>query len=548
MSPRDRTVIGVLLVATFVVILNETIMAVALPVLMSDLGVTPNVGQWLTAGFLLTMSVIIPITGFLIRRVPTRALYGTAMGLFSAGTLVAALAPGFAVLLAARVVQASGTAIMLPLLMTTVMTLVPPARRGAVMGNLSIVISVAPAVGPTVSGIVLSFLGWRAMFLVVLPIALFTLWIGLRRMVDVGEPTRSPIDVLSVVLSVVGFGGLVYGLSAIGAGGAGAMLPTWVPFVVGGLGIVAFVARQLALQRTDRALLDLRTFRSRTFTTASLIMMLMMATLLGSLTLLPIYMQDVLYLSPLATGLLLLPGGLTMGLLGPVVGRLYDRLGARALLVPGTVLTSLALWWSTLFDTASPAWSVLGFHVLLSIGLAFVFTPLFTAGLGAVEPRLYSYGSAIFGTTQQLAGAAGVALLVSVLSVGAAAAHRRGRRPVVATAGRGARRVRRGRGALPARDRRRVRDAHTQPGAGADHPLAAVMAQDGRVTSTVVRLPALVPPRPTCHPRRRSCGRRYGSSSPPNARPGPGDRGRTCGSRAGTSGSPRSWAVGAGWA
>ena len=434
LSPRDRTVISVLLVATFVVILNETIMAVALPVLMTDLGVLPSVGQWLTAGFLLTMSVIIPITGFLIRRVPTRALFGTAMGLFSLGTLIAALAPGFGVLLAARVVQASGTAIMLPLLMTTVMTLVPPARRGAVMGNLSIVISVAPAVGPTVSGVVLSFLGWRAMFLVVLPIAIVTLVLGLRRMVDIGEPTRTPIDALSVALSVVGFGGLVYGLSSIGGQGSAAV-PAWLPFVLGGLGIVAFVGRQLWLQRTDRALLDLRTFRSRTFTVASVIMMLMMATLLGSLTLLPIYMQNVLHLSPLSTGLLLLPGGLVMGLLGPVVGRLYDRLGARALLVPGTVVTSLALWSSTLFSVDSPAWFVLVFHVLLSVGLAFVFTPLFTAGLGAVEPKLYSYGSAIFGSTQQLAGAAGVALLVSLLSVGAARLTAAGAAAEVATAG-----------------------------------------------------------------------------------------------------------------
>ncbi len=435
MSTRDRTVITVLLVATFVVILNETIMAVALPVLMTDLGVAPSVGQWLTAGFLLTMSVIIPITGFLIRRIRTRLLFGAAMGLFSLGTLLAAAAPGFGVLLGARVVQASGTAIMLPLLMTTVMTLVPPSRRGAVMGNLSIVISVAPAIGPTVSGVVLSFLGWRAMFLVVLPIALATLVIGLRRMVDVGEATRSPIDALSVALSVVGFGGLVYGLSSIGQVPAGAAVPAWLPFVLGGLGIAAFVGRQLALQRTDRALLDLRTFRSRTFTTASVIMMLMMATLLGSLTLLPIYMQNVLHLTPLSTGLLLLPGGLVMGLLGPVVGRLYDRVGARALLVPGTVVTSLALWLSTWFDVETPAWFVLVFHVLLSVGLAFVFTPLFTAGLGAVEPKLYSYGSAIFGSTQQLAGAAGVALLVSVLSVGAARLSAAGATQEVATAG-----------------------------------------------------------------------------------------------------------------
>jgi DHA2 family lincomycin resistance protein-like MFS transporter len=418
LSARDRTVIGVLLVSTFVVILNETIMSVALPVLMADLQVEASVGQWLTAGFLLTMSVVIPITGFLIRRIPTRSLFGAAMALFSAGTFLAAVAPGFAILLAARVIQASGTAIMLPLLMTTVMTLVPPARRGAVMGNLSIVISVAPAIGPTVSGLVLSLFGWRAMFWLVLPIALAALLIGMRLITNVGDSTDAPIDVPSVVLAALGFGGLVYGLSSVGHSGGGtspAML--WGAFVVGGVGLVAFVTRQLVLQRSDRALLDLRTFRSQTFTVASAMMMLMMAVLLGTIVLLPIYLQNVLLLEPLTTGLLLLPGGLLMGLLGPVVGRLYDRFGPRALLVPGTAAVSAALWSTTLFTSGSSMLQVLGFHLLLSLGLAFVFTPLFTSGLGAVEPRLYSYGSAIFGTTQQLAGAAGVALLVSIHSV-----------------------------------------------------------------------------------------------------------------------------------
>jgi MFS transporter, DHA2 family, lincomycin resistance protein len=422
LDPRARTVIAVLIVSAFVVVLNETIMSVALPVLMADLGVTASVGQWLTAGFLLTMSVVIPVTGFLIRRYRTRSLFGAAMALFSAGTLLAALAPGFPVLLAARVVQAGGTAIMMPLLMTTVMTVVPPARSGAMMGNISIVIAVAPAIGPAVSGLVLSTLGWRFLFWLVLPIALASLALGLFRITDVGESTVMRIDVASVVLSVFGFGGVVYGLSSVGQETAvGGSAATWVAFAVGVLGLVAFVARQLVLQRSDRALLDLRTFRFRIFTMASALMMLMMAVLLGAIVLLPIYMQNVQRLEPLATGLLLLPGGLLMGLLGPVVGRLYDRFDARTLLVPGTVATSLALWSTTLLDENSPAAQILVFHLLLSVGLAFVFTPLFTAGLGALPPRLYSYGSAIFGATQQLSGAAGVALLVSVFSVRAAA-------------------------------------------------------------------------------------------------------------------------------
>src|SRR3712207_6101373 len=227
-------------------------MSVALPVLMTDLDVSASVGQWLTAGFLLTMSVVIPITGFLIRRFRTRTLFGVAMGLFASGTLLAALAPGFPVLLAGRVVQAGGTAIMMPLLMTTVMTLVPPARRGAMMGNISIVISVAPAIGPAVSGLVLSVLGWRYLFWLVLPIALTTLVVGLRRVTDVGEQAVMRIDVASVVLSVLGFGGVVYGLSSLGQEGSAGATATWVAFGVGLLAVAAFVARQLRLQRTDR--------------------------------------------------------------------------------------------------------------------------------------------------------------------------------------------------------------------------------------------------------------------------------------------------------
>ena len=175
MSRESVTVIVTLLVATFVVILNETIMNVALQRLMVDLRVDAPTVQWLSTGFMLTMAVVIPTTGFILQRLSTRAVFLLAMGLFSGGTATGGAAPGFEVLLLARIVQAGGTAIMLPLLMTTILTLVPLARRGAVMGNVSIAISVAPAMGPTVSGLILEHFSWRFMFVFVLPIALAAL-------------------------------------------------------------------------------------------------------------------------------------------------------------------------------------------------------------------------------------------------------------------------------------------------------------------------------------------------------------------------------------
>ncbi|MCD1145511.1 DHA2 family efflux MFS transporter permease subunit [Kocuria sp. LUK] len=420
-ASRDRLVLGLLLVSTFVVVLNETIMGVALPTLMQALSITALAGQWLTTAFMLTMAVVIPVTGFLLQRLATRPVFLAAMGLFSLGTLVCALAPGFGVLLAGRVVQACGTAIMLPLLMTTVLALVPAERQGRVMGNISVVISVAPAVGPTVSGLILSVLDWRWMFGAVLPIALGALLLGALRIPDVTEPRPAPLDVSSVVLSALGFGGLVHGLSTLGEGGSAAV-PAWLPLAVGAAALAGFVRRQLRLQRADRALLDLRTFAAPTFRAATAVLGVSVTALFGTLLVLPIYLQDVRGLDPLATGLFLLPGGIVMGALAPVVGRAYDRWGPTRLLVPGTAVVSLALWCLALASPATPVAAVLAVHVLLSTGLSLVFTPLFTAGLGSLPPHLHAHGSAVVGTVQQVAGAAGAALFVAVLTLGAEAA------------------------------------------------------------------------------------------------------------------------------
>ncbi|MFJ5697339.1 MDR family MFS transporter [Arthrobacter sp. NPDC093139] len=423
MSRESVTVIVTLLVATFVVILNETIMNVALQRLMVDLRVDAPTVQWLSTGFMLTMAVVIPTTGFILQRLSTRAVFLLAMGLFSGGTALAALAPGFGILLLARVIQAGGTAIMLPLLMTTILTLVPLARRGAVMGNVSIAISVAPAMGPTVSGLILQHFSWRFMFVFVLPIALAALAIGARYLTNVGESEKSRLDFLSVVLTVPAFGGLVYGLSQIGGGhgaGGGPSTGALVALALGVAGLVAFVLRQLRLQKGQAPLLDLRAFNFRMFTVSVLLMVVAMIALFGAVILLPLYLQEIRGLKSLETGLALLPGGLAMGLLGPVIGRLFDKVGPLPLTVTGSSLMVLALWQFSMLDAGTAVWWIVTLHVGLSLGLALLFTPAFTTGLNPLPPHLYSHGSAIMSTLQQVAGAAGTALLVSIYAVVAA--------------------------------------------------------------------------------------------------------------------------------
>lgn len=413
-------VLRILVLSTFVVILNETIMVNAIPRLMREFAVPATSAQWLSTAFMLTMAVVIPVTGWFLQRVTTRTAYAVAMGLFLTGTALATAAPAFSVLLGARVIQASGTAVMMPLLMTTLLTLVPAHERGKVMGNVTLVMSVAPALGPAVSGLLLQLGSWRLIFAVVLPIAGAIAALGLRELVNVSEPQPSRIDWSSVVLSAVGFGALVYGLSGLGHGSADAAFPPSSIIVVGVVALVAFVWRQISLQRTAGPLLDLRTLTFAPFTVALALMCLSFMALMGAMILLPIYLQEVRHLSSLTTGLMLMPGGLAMGLLGPWVGRAYDRAGAARLVVPGAVVMAAALALFTQVAADTSPWLVVAVHVLLCGGLALIFTPVFTSGLAVLPPHLYAHGSAVLGSLQQVAAAAGTAITISVMASRAA--------------------------------------------------------------------------------------------------------------------------------
>lgn len=423
LPPQIRLVITLMLVSAFVVILNETVMGIALPRLMTDLDISATTAQWLTTGYLLTMAVVIPVTGRVLERFSTRAIYVAAMSLFTAGTIVAAIAPGFEVLLAGRVVQASGTALILPLLMTTVLNFVPADRRGRMMGLITIVISVAPAIGPTISGLILNSLSWRWLFILVTPIAVLALVLGIVLVKNITTPRHVRFDVASIALSALGFGGLIFGLSSLGEASSGhSVIPPIIPLIVGIVALGIFVLRQIALARTGDALMNLRPFAMAAFTIPVILVIISFIVLFGSLILLPLYMQNVLGMGTLETGLLLLPGGLAMGVAAPLVGRLFDRYGPRPLVVPGAAMLSGAAWALTALEQDSIIPVIVAIHIVLSLGLSFMMTPLLASALGALPKPLYSHGSAIFNTLQQVAGAAGTALFITLMTTGNASA------------------------------------------------------------------------------------------------------------------------------
>jgi MFS transporter, DHA2 family, lincomycin resistance protein len=422
LAPGSAIAIAVLVASTFTVILNEMLMAVALPRVMTDLGVTASTAQWLTTGYMLTMAVVIPTTGFLTERLRMRTVYTLAMSLFVLGTIVAAAAPDFSVLLIGRIIQAVGTAIVTPLAFTAVTALVPPSRTGRTLALLTIATSVAPSLGPVVAGAILSVGSWRWLFVTILPIAALSLIVGNMMIRVPSTPRSSKLDILSVALSATGFASLVYGLGSLGEGGEGhAVVSPWTALGVGAILVAVFVFRQLHLQKSDRAQLDMRPFRSWTFSASALLAVLFMTAAFGTSTLLPVVLQTSYGLNTLQAGLFMAPGGIMIAIVSTIVGRYYDRIGPRPLMIAGAIIDAAALWFLSTLGLGTPIWLLLLTYITIIVGQALMWTPVFAASLGALDKHLLPHGSAIINTIQQLAGAAGIAIMFSVSALASAA-------------------------------------------------------------------------------------------------------------------------------
>ncbi|OLP65635.1 putative multidrug resistance protein EmrY [Bacillus pumilus] len=418
-SYNRSVIVGIFLVGAFVAILNQTLLIPAIPHIMEEFNIDVSKGQWLTTAFMLTNGILIPITAFLIEKFSSRALVLTALSIFTAGTILASFATNFPVLLTARIVQAAGAGILLPLMQTIFLTIFPKEKRGQAMGMVGLVISFAPAIGPALAGWVVDTFTWKYLFYIVLPIGIIDLILAFFLMKNVTQQRETRIDVLSVILSSFGFGGLLYGFSSVGSYGW-TSATVLISLIIGAVSLFFFILRQSNLKKP---MLEFGVFKFAIFSLTTFLGMLVFALLIATETILPLYTQNVRGLSALDTGLILLPGALFMGFLSPIIGRIFDKVGGKGLALGGFAILTITSLPFMMLSLDSSIVLITVAYTLRLIGVGMIMMPLTTAGINSLPHHLIPHGTAMNNTMRQMGGSIGTAVLVSIMSSSAANAE-----------------------------------------------------------------------------------------------------------------------------
>ncbi|HDF0061849.1 TPA: DHA2 family efflux MFS transporter permease subunit [Staphylococcus aureus] len=405
-------ILAALLFGMFIAILNQTLLNVALPKINTEFNISASTGQWLMTGFMLVNGILIPITAYLFNKYSYRKLFLVALVLFTIGSLICAISMNFPIMMVGRVLQAIGAGVLMPLGSIVIITIYPPEKRGAAMGTMGIAMILAPAIGPTLSGYIVQNYHWNVMFYGMFIIGIIAILVGFVWFKLYQYTTNPKADIPGIIFSTIGFGALLYGFSEAGNKGWGSVeIETM--FAIGIIFIILFVIREL---RMKAPMLNLEVLKFPTFTLTTVINMVVMLSLYGGMILLPIYLQNLRGFSALDSGLLLLPGSLIMGLLGPFAGKLLDAIGLKPLAIFGIAVMTYATWELTKLNMDTPYMTIMGIYVLRSFGMAFIMMPMVTAAINALPGRLASHGNAFLNTMRQLAGSIGTAILVTVMT------------------------------------------------------------------------------------------------------------------------------------
>jgi EmrB/QacA subfamily drug resistance transporter len=404
--------LAILFVGAFIAFLNNTLLNVALPTIMDEFQVKPSAVQWLTTGYMLVNGILIPASAFFIQKFTNRRLFITAMSLFSLGTLVAVIAPTFGLLVVARMIQASGSAMMMPLLMNIMLVAFPVERRGSAMGLFGLVMFTAPAIGPTLSGYIIEHYSWRTLFGIVLPFAVFTLVYAIFKLRNITPNRDVKIDLFSLVLSSIGFGGLLYGFSSAGERGWTDPI-VYGTILIGAVALTSFIVRQI---RMDEPMLDFKIYKHPMFALSSAISVVLSIAMFSSMILTPLYVQSVRGISPFHAGILMLPGAVLMGIMSPITGRLFDKYGARTMAILGLLITIITTFYLSKLGMNSGYYYIMMLYTVRMLGISLVMMPVMTNGLNQLPMVSNPHGTAMNSTLQQVSGAIGSAVLLTIMT------------------------------------------------------------------------------------------------------------------------------------
>lgn len=406
--------IAILFIGAFVSFLNNSLLNVALPSIMVDLNIKDySTIQWLSTGYMLVSGILIPASAFLLTRFSNRSLFITSMTIFTLGTAIAAVAPNFGLLLTGRMVQAAGSSVMGPLLMNIMLVSFPREKRGTAMGIFGLVMITAPAIGPTLSGFIVEYYDWRLLFEMILPLAVISLLLGIWKSKNIMQQNKNAtLDYFSIILSSIGFGGLLYGFSSASSDGWTDQV-VLITLIVGAIALITFVVRQLKM---DTPLLDLRVYKYPMFALGSVIAIVNAVAMFSGMILTPAYVQNVRGITPLDSGLMMLPGAIIMGIMSPITGKLFDKYGPRVLGIIGLTITAISTYMLANLQIDSTHTYIILVYTLRMFGMAMVMMPIMTNGLNQLPTRLNPHGTAVNNTAQQVSGSIGTAILVTIMN------------------------------------------------------------------------------------------------------------------------------------
>ena len=406
-----QRMIGVLLVGTFITVLNAMLLTSALPAIMNDMGVSATTVQWLTSGYSLTEAVVIPLAAFLMGRFDTRKLFLGGMTIFAVGSIVSAVAPVFGLLLLGRVLQACATGFVMPMVFSVILLIIPRERRGSAMGAIGLIIGFAPTIGPSLSGVLVDTVGWRSIFAIVAVCAILVVIGALKAVIPYGDFKRSRFDAPSFLFSTIGLICLLYGLSSLSSS---TNIALNIGLIVVGIALLALYARrQLTL---DQPMLRVDILRTRNYRIAVICVAVFQATVMGVGTIMPLYIQGALGHTATVSGLALLPGAAISACAGLLSGRIFDSRGVRIPVLCGIVIIICGAAGFTLLGIDSSIIAVGVAYGLLVIGMQFVMTPLNTWGVNSLANEAIQHAQSTSNTINQVAASFGIALLVTVSS------------------------------------------------------------------------------------------------------------------------------------